>query len=67
MTCVADCVEKACLLAFGNCAKIEENGPSLNAGHHRRFAVSQGASPCSFRDMRRGNGALTLTAIVGIG
>src|SRR5208337_1888116 len=51
MTGTADGVEKACLLAFGDRAEIEEDGPALNAGNHRRVASSQGAGPRPFRVM----------------
>src|SRR5271166_1298898 len=49
MTGAADGVEKACLLAFGDRAEIEEDGPALNAGNHRRVANPQSAGPRPFR------------------
>src|SRR5271157_6596581 len=49
MTSAADGVEKACLLAFGDRAEIEEDSPALNAGNHWRVANPQGAGPRPFR------------------
>ena len=53
MTSAADGVEKACLLAFGDRAEIEEDSPALNAGNHRRVANSQGAGPTPLPSQER--------------
>ena len=67
MTGAADGVEKACLLAFGDRAEIEEDSPAPNAGNHRRVANSQARAHAPSESGAVGNGGPTLTATVGMG